>query len=311
MSDMENIIPIRAAFDAYNDWSGAYIKGGDYGVTQLLDPPRLVHLRLRHEHELPPEPVKDKWKAFQGNAWHAFFEKNIRKANNMPEYKDRFIVEGKVWDKIFGVKLAGKIDVYDTVDKCLYDYKVTGAYKLKMQDYADWERQLNVYAWFLNQCKFEVKHIAIIAVVPEWNHWESEKDRLYPDEVFTLVPLNIWSHDEQEVYVHTKVKQLLETAELEDNDLPLCSDEDRWIKPATFALMEPGKKRATRVLGSREEMEKYINYRAEQGKPILSNFTIDERKSSPTRCMDYCRVNGFCKQHQAYLAEMDDAERDE
>jgi hypothetical protein len=90
MSKMELIVPVRAAFDAYNDWSGAYIKGGDYGVTQLLDPPRVVHLRLRHEHELPPESIKDKWKAFQGNAWHAFFEKQLRKANNMPEYKDRF-----------------------------------------------------------------------------------------------------------------------------------------------------------------------------------------------------------------------------
>jgi len=305
MSKMELIVPVRAAFDAYNDWSGAYIKGGDYGVTQLLDPPRVVHLRLRHEHELPPESIKDKWKAFQGNAWHSFFEKQLRKANNMPEYKDRFIVEGKVWDKIFGVKLAGKLDVYDTWENHLYDYKVTGSYKLKMGDYADWETQLNVYAWFLKQCKFPVDYISIIAIVPEWDKYALERDRLYPEEVMTAIPLKLWGHADQEQYVHGRIKQMLETKDLPDNDLPLCSDKDRWIKPSSFALKEPGKSRATRVLGSLEEMEGYINYRAEQGKPILSNYKIEERKSVPTRCLEYCRVNGFCKQHQAYLAELE------
>ena len=300
---MDKIIPVRACFDAYGDWSGAYLRGGKYGVTDLLQPARIVHLQHRHEKELPQENVAEKIKAFQGNAWHAFFEKNLRKANNSDAYKNRFLVEAKIINIILGERIAGKIDLYDLVLDKLSDWKVTGTYKAKVGDYEDWEEQLNIYAWFLRSYGLITKEVSIIMICPDWNKWEQLRDPKYPEAMITEIPLNIWLLDTTEDLIHTRVRLLKDTENLPDEELPECTQMDMWLKSSTFALMEPKKDRATRVLPSMQEMEEYIAYREQTKKPLKPGYTIVERKAERTRCENYCRVNGFCNQYQQYCME--------
>ena len=297
---MENIIPIKAAFDAYSNWGGVYIKAGDYSVTDILNPPRVVHLRNRHKHELPQQTIMQLLKAFQGNAWHAFLEKQLRAANHKPEWRDQFLIEAKFWELIEGRKISGKLDTYYLPEKTLYDYKVTSIYKAIFGDYEDWETQLNVYAWFLNRCKFPVDKIRIICIHPEWKEFEMMKDPRYPRQPIHEIELNVWPTDLQTGEVTKRIVTLRDTETLSDDDLPECTPADMWLKDSTFALMEPGKKRATRVLSSMDEMTRYIDYRASKGTPIDPNYKIVEREAERTRCDTYCEVSGFCNQDAEY-----------
>jgi hypothetical protein len=299
---MDSIIPIAAAFDAYTNWDGLFIRGGHYSVTDLLDSPRIVQLKKRHRHELPPAGVEDLLSAFQGNAWHSAMEKNLRRAAAKPEWRNRFLIEAKFWERVEGRKITGKLDCYDAHTNTLYDFKVTSTYKAIFGDYTDWEVQLNVYAWFLKLNEFAVDAIKVICIHPTWNKYEMMKDPKYPRHPIHEVPLRVWPFEEQEELIKVRVRALRESEPLADDDLPPCTDKDMWIKETRYAIKEEGKKRATRVVTSQAEVDKYLAYKASTGHP-LGPHTVEVRPGERTRCNNYCSVNVFCSQHHAALAE--------
>ena len=299
---MDNIVPIVAAFDAYANWDGLYIKGGHYSVTDLLNPPRIVQLLKRYKDKLPPQGIEDMVATFQGNAWHAFFEKNLRAAASKPEWRNRFLVESKFWERVEGRKITGKLDCYDALTKTLYDFKVTSTFKAIFGDYTDWEIQLNAYAWFLKMNNFEVERIHIVCIHPAWNKFEMMRDPKYPRKQIHEIPLRVWPFEEQEEFIKARVRAMRDSETAPDDELPECTDKDMWVKVTKVAIMEPGKKKATRLADSEEDALEYIRWREEQGKPI-KDYTLDKREGERTRCLNYCRVSEFCNQHMEYLME--------
>lgn len=275
-------------------------------MTDLLSPPRIVHLRNRHKHELPPVTVEDSWKAFQGNAWHDFIDRNIRKAaaQGLACYQNRFLSEAKFWELIAGRKITGKLDTYDAREKVLYDYKVTSTYKAILGDHTDWEIQLNAYAWFLSMNAHDVEHIRIVAIHPEWKKFDMMRDPKYPRAPIHEIELNLWTPVEQFDFIEGRVQALVDSEGLEDDALPECSPEDTWEKPTKYAVMVPGGKVAKRVTESEADAHSYVewNNSQEKRKPI-KDYSVEVRPGGRMRCEEYCRVNFFCNQYQEYLAK--------
>lgn len=300
---MDHIIPIKAAFDAYSNRGGVYIKAGDYSVTDILNPPRIIHLRNRHKDELPPQSVEELLKAFQGNAWHSFLERQLRAASNKEEWRNKFLIESKFWELVNERKISGKLDCYYVPDKALYDFKVTSTYKAVFGDFDDWETQLNCYAWFLGKCKFPVETIRIVCIHPDWKKFEMMRDHKYPREPIHEIQLKVWDKETQTRTVTERITSLKDSENLSDNDLPFCTDSDMWLKAPVYALWEPGKQRASRVLATQEEMDKYIAHRAEKGKPVDPAHWIQVRLGERTRCDGYCQVSTFCNQYAEYCME--------
>ena len=77
-----------------------------------------------------------------------------------------------------------------------------------------------------------------------------------------------------------------------EDRLPLCSSEEMWAKPDTFAIKEKGKARAKRVLNSEEEAREYIGDN--------KNLAIEFRKGERTRCEGYCAVSEYCDQFKGW-----------
>jgi len=298
---VDSIIPIAAAFDAYQNWDGLYVKGGHYSVTDLLNPPRIVHLRNRHKDSLPPQRVEDMISAFQGNAWHSFLERNLRAAANKPQWTKRFLIEAKMWERIAGRKITGKIDCYDAHTRTLYDYKITSTWKAIFGDTTDYEIQLNAYAWFLAVNNFPVERIVVIMIHPDWNK-RGLTDPMYPRQKIHEVPLRVWPFEEQEKFLIEKVTAIRDTEDVPDDQLPECTDEETWLRGEAFAIREPGKKRATRVLSSKIEVEKYVEYREAEGKPLHPDHTVEFRPGERTRCNGFCNVCTVCSQYAGYAA---------
>jgi hypothetical protein len=306
VNEMDKIIPIQAVFDAFANWDGLFIRGGDYSVTDLLNSPRVVHLLKRHSHELPPQTVEELFHSFQGSSWHSFLDRYLRRAMNKPKWKDRFLSEAKFWDKFSGRKVAGKIDVYDNKTKTLYDYKVTSVYKVMFggDGYEDYHTQLNAYAWFLGNNGFEVKKARIICIHPDWGKYKMMADKMYPRQRIHQIKISVWDRDTQEKMIKDAVIALKGCEDLPDGFLPHCTDKDMWVRPGTYALMEPGKDRATRVLPDRSGLESYIQHRQETKKPLKPGYEIIYRESERTRCESFCRVKSFCNQYAEYKEKM-------
>ena len=84
---------------------------------------------------------------------------------------------------------------------------------------------------------------------------------------------------------------------LTKQDLPLCSDEERWRKPTKWAIKKGKNIRAVRVLSTKEEADEFLETKG-------SDHHIEERPGECTRCVqNRCRVNRWCEQYQQEVSE--------
>jgi hypothetical protein len=68
-----------------------------------------------------------------------------------------------------------------------------------------------------------------------------------------------------------------------------CSDEERWTKPDTWAVMKKGAKRATKVFDNVDAAKSHAD-------GLGAGYGIVKRDGGRTRCENYCSVADFCTQ---------------
>jgi hypothetical protein len=108
--------------------------------------------------------------------------------------------------------------------------------------------------------------------------------------VFKIIPLRVWSPEECEEYIKQRVKIHYEASQKEG--LPLCSSEERWAKPDTYAVIADNKKIAAKVCYSKAAAEKYVRENIAK----LTNPKIEYRIDVGFKCKFYCSVDKFCQQ---------------
>ena len=109
----------------------------------------------------------------------------------------------------------------------------------------DWVNQLNVYRWLSERNGFPVKGLAVALFCGDWRRGEAKRSPDYPARVVNI-PIPMWTMDEAEAFVDKRLK--LHRDAQEGKNVP-CSDEERWAKKTTYAVMKPGRKTAV-VSGS-------------------------------------------------------------
>jgi len=162
----------------------------------------------------------------------------------------------------------------------------------------EWERQLNVLDYLIrnNQSNvknsqgqhIEVKSMSIMAILRDWSKMKVMTSKNYPRKQVVMIPIKRWTPEEQDNYVAARI-QAHQQAEQSGGDI--CSAEERWAKPDTYAIMKDGRKTALRVLENKEQVRQYLeDNKLKEGKGI----TVVFRKGEDVRCQHYCRVNSFC-----------------
>lgn len=268
-----------------------YSKGASHiSATELLNSPRIVQLKQKHWNDLEQDASEMVWQLF-GTAIHNILEGGRDKHH---------IVEERISLDFHGWKLSGAIDLQEVFEDgiVINDYKVTSAWAV-MNEKSDWKNQLNIYAWLVEKAKgAHVKSLNIIAIVRDWTSRETNREN-YPQSPIVTISIPLWSFEEREAYVkkrldaHNGAYFAMNT----ESELPLCSSEDMWEKPESFAVIKHGNKRATSVHPTREEAEEAIP----DGK-----YYVAHRPGERTRCEKFCQVSKFCSQYQQYLQEQSD-----
>lgn len=252
-------------------------------VTQLIDSPRVDILRRQHIHEIT-EDVADRLWALFGTALHSVLELGA---------SDQHIPEERLFAEIEGWRVSGGIDL-QILDEArgavgLRDYKFTSVWSVIHPKRA-WTQQLNCYAWLVRTAKgYVVEDAEIIAILRDWNRAEAGRKNDYPQTPIIRVPVELWPEAEATAYVASRVRVHMdaERALQWGDPLPQCSDDERWARPAKWAVKKPGQKRALRVFDREADA---IDFQSED-----ADTEIEARPGKDTRCEgNFCQVAEWC-----------------
>jgi hypothetical protein len=174
------------------------------------------------------------------------------------------------------------------------DFKFVTSYRFK-RSYSgelvipeDYENQLNMYGHLLRENGFKVDGLKIVAIYRDWSKLEAKRDKNYPQLGAETHDIPLWSEDKAKAFMEERVR-LHQAAE---NDLPECTDDERWAKPDKYALMPNAKSvRARKLFDS--EIDATTWAAANKMKP---GFVVDHRKGANVRCENYCVVSEWCEQ---------------
>jgi len=264
---------------------GKYDRGNaDISVTSLIDAPRVSILKQGHHGEIESD-VSDMIWPLLGTAVHHMLESSQPKGN--------VTMEERLFVDINGWTVSGQIDHQEEIDGIVHisDYKVTSVWSV-IYGKEDWVRQLNCYAHMVRLAKgANVGSVRIIAILRDWQRREAQFKPDYPQAPVAVVDIPLWDADkaqaymEQRVHLHQDAQMMWDTQEA----VVECTDEERWTKPDTWAVMKAGAKRAIKVFDSNADA---VAHALSLGK----GYTATHRKGGRTRCEQYCSVSEFCTQ---------------
>ena len=174
----------------------------------------------------------------------------------------------------------------------LTDWKVTSVYSFLLGEKPEWEAQLNCYKWLYEQNGFDVHKLQIVAILRDWMKSRAESENDYPKCAVMTVDIPMWSPMDTVTYIHERVRLHQEAYNNDDGSLTLCSAEERWEKPTTYAVKKVENKRARRVFQERGDAEDEVR----DGEELVV------RPGRSVRCESYCKAMPFCNQGQLLLA---------
>lgn len=257
-------------------------RGADYSATQLLKSPRQLWLERRHDENIEVD-ASDKIFSLMGTAVH--YVAQVGEADH--QFSETYMEE-----EIDGVTVSGTADLYDPETHTITDFKNTSVYTIIYDSRRDeWEKQLNVYAWLMRKAGFQVEQLEIIAILRDWQKTKANFDPNYPDSQVVVVKVNLWGEDDAEWYIRNRVELFESHRDTPDNELPLCTPEERWESETKYAVMKHGRKSAVKLYTDLNDAE---NHATQLG----PNHYVEIREGTPRRCIDYCPAAPFCNQFQ-------------
>jgi hypothetical protein len=263
---------------------------GRFSVTQLLSPPRIR--RLLDLHDVQVDVVERLW-AILGKSMHALLERYAAGA------------ETQLVAVLDGELISGTIDSTD--GNVLRDWKMTSVFT-GTSGREEWAAQLNCYAWLQRHAKWfvdgaklrtienriEPKELVATMIYRDWSMARAQAandgSSYPPSPVFSVI-LPMWEDAEVERFMLDRLN--LHRAALETSLPPLCTDEERWHRPGSWAVMKAGRKSAVRVFPTQAD----ALFFAENSAPVKgpkSSLTIEHRIGTDVRCESYCPVRGVC-----------------
>lgn len=260
-------------------------------VTELLTPPQIRNL-LKTYGDTLEEDASDRIWSLLGSAVHEILARSDRE-NAERTLKKSIVTHG------FEFLLTGTTDRIAITDDgyTIQDYKVTSVWEVIYGIKPERIAQLNLYRYLLMNeldpfaaVHPEPVHLQVVYLLRDWKLSEARtKPREeYPQSQVVVVSVPVWSYLE----AHNFVVRQLERHFFDQ--VHHCTDEERWARPTTWAVMLKDGKRAARVLPTKEEAEAWMERDIRKAK-----MTVVERPGRSVRCEDYCPVASVCQQWAA------------
>ena len=250
---------------------------GCYSATTLNHGIKEILLTDRHYDELTADVSDNIWAIF-GTAVHAIME-----TQDGDNFKEEFFEV-----PVSNSKVTGRVDSYDMEHEVLYDWKTASVWKVKMQDFTDWDQQGLTYAWLMKQSGLEVRKIVFVALLKDHSKSKARTEHDYPKSPVYRHEVEVTQEklDATGARIVAKVRAIESCLDAEDDAIPACDEHERWASPAVYAVMKKGRKSALRLCDTEEAAKAYM---AEKG-----GDEIVYRPGESRKCADYCVCRDFC-----------------
>jgi hypothetical protein len=261
-------------------------------MTQIADAPRYQLLHERHDHEIELD-ISDQMFMILGSACHSILEA-AGEAN--------VITEQRITVPILGKEISMKADriepIEDTdpLEHWLKDYKITRVWAYKYGAKPTQIAQANGYRYGYNTImRLNITRLTLEMFLRDWTDTEALHHD-YPDAEVMPLDLPVWPMEKIQAYLEERTRIFMDAEHKDDNQLPLCSAQERWSKPDTYAYQKKGAKRATRVFKTRAEAQEMLNKK----KPAdRDKYEVKFRPGENVRCERFCHCKKWCNQYAA------------
>lgn len=315
-------IQSQALIDALCDDDYDLTKKPDnvWSCTEIIGSAKIAVLKRRHWDDMVVDASDRLW-VMLGSAMHMVVEHKIATKTRERLSEERWVlrvpcvdgdwkcwflnkgekIENQSWYKKEDYYVSGRMDTYDASEKVLEDYKFTSAWTFVFNSREDeWTAQLNMNRFAVELAGFPVEKLRIGGLLRDWDKKKVSDDSNYPKGSIVEKDIKILSDDEVKEYIIKRVTIHAAAMDFEDDDIPECTQEERWYRGGKYALMKMGRKRAEKLFeetpdGKKEAewMCKQMN-EADKGNP----FYIEPRPGEDKRCHEYCDCNDFCHYFQ-------------
>lgn len=257
----------------------------DISVTRLIAPPRKVELERRHADEITEDAADRIW-SLVGQIGHGIIERAA--SDGIQEH--RLFMKRKGWI------ISGQFDRLKGGG--LIDYKFTSVWTVKEGVKPEWEQQLNLLRLLSEDNGYPITGLQIVAIFRDWSAMKA-KIGDHPPKQVAVLDVPVWSREYAKQFLDARI----EAHQKARKELPLCTDEERWHRPDTWAVMKEGRKSALRVLPSELDAQEWCLSNdhawisaATGAFELRTGYSIERRPGSDTRCELYCNASAFCEQ---------------
>lgn len=256
-------------------------------VTTLTRPAQIQGLTKLHDDQITEDAADRMW-ALLGTLLHDVLERHARGLQDT-------IAEQRLELEIDDWTITGQYDLSELIleGETLTDWKLTSIYALKESDAKpEWEAQLNCYAALLKHHGRNVTKAQIVAIGRDWSKMRAKREPDYPQKGVVIKPVTLW--EPNKVYAYMKHRLMLHK-NAQAGIWPDCTPEERWERPAKWAIMKKGNKKATKLCDDSSEAKRWIDNNVADSH--LHLYNIEERPGQSIRCESYCAVSEFCRQY--------------
>ena len=276
-----------------------------YSATSLLKGVREAILQRRHDDEIESDVADMAWAIF-GTAVHGILENAEETATQIKENKLEVEMPN-------GYTLSGIFDLYDDETGTVTDYKTASVWKLKFGcwdnwepkpgEFEDWRKQTLIYCWMLRQIGFDAKRGQIVALLKDHSKTKAAIGEHPPLPIYQIA----WDFAEKdfaeiEDYLTGKFAQIEVAEKLPDDELPICTEEERWTRGEAYAVMKKGTKRAKKLFKAEEYKDAAMAAQT-FAEGMGSGFYVEHRPGRDGKCLDYCSAAPFCSHYKRITEE--------
>lgn len=207
--------------------SNNYDSKSEISASSLGEPIKISILKMRHK---PLEVPEEKVFLLLGTAVHEYIDKHN---------------EGETFERMTlslpsGISVSGKIDLY--YQNSIYDFKETSVFTSRKEVKNQYVLQLNCYKYLMEKNGKQVDNLYICNIYRDFTitelirKFESGKVIDYPLSPVEIREVNIMDKESFEDILLEKISNILKYKDTEDDLIPECPDEEKWINKNNLPL---------------------------------------------------------------------------
>lgn len=241
-----------------------------YSITELLLPVKEIYLKRKYWDYIITD-YSDCINTLFGSAFHSLFENT----------EDSYVHELKLEYTFNNVTIVGKIDLLDENNEEIIDFKTTSVNKVITNNFDENIKQCIAYAWLRKKIyNVYTQKIKLVYFMKDWKKMLVDVKQNYPSSPIYIYEKQLTTDD----YINIESYLLNKIDMLENNNIPDCSNEEKWKNDKYALYKNSTDKKASKVVDNLDDVDK-------------SQYEkIEFREGESLKCNKYCEVKMYCEQ---------------